>query len=385
MKRSVRLAILVVACAASASASELPQDPIAVRATTEDDTPLLEALTRALPAEGARLPLIAVATTSKPPKWVPSALLTRGAVPYTGVPGSLRAERPCHVSILLGERVIQSRSLGEGDRDAVFVIPLEQITGFLTTVRLRVIEDGSEKPVRRSMVLLRIPWNPQLLGVKNGSCFKESLAPTAGCLVISGGPFATHVVPIEHGLCRGNVVRLASAAAIAGRVRIPGRKRVKCKVTFVPQDAAFAPPPLQDWRCLTTSIDGTFRMNSGVRGPQTLIAEAEGCGLAAIAVDNTDGPLEEVEIVVPQRSVPVQIVTERRGLASPRFEIRTRDRLPLFADIATRSTPRTLRLAAGEYSLAVRAVSDDREVKIPFTVEPGNAPKTVEIPMHLGE
>jgi hypothetical protein len=144
------LAALLLGCASPKPEAK----DVAVRAETPSGESLHEAVRRLEP--GAIAPLFVLVTEEVPPSRVPRHAVR--AFPQ-------RARVPSHVSLVLGERVLETqRATGAGD--VVFRIEPEAILSAMPTVRVRLVarpEDVAARgPALASAVQWDGPWRSEL-------------------------------------------------------------------------------------------------------------------------------------------------------------------------------------------------------------------------------
>jgi len=333
-----------------------------VRAETPSGESLHEAVRRLEP--GVVAPLSVLVTEEAPPSRVP-----RHAVRAFPV----RARVPSHVSLVLGERVLETRR-ATGAADVVFRIEPEAILSAMPTVRVRLVarpEDVAARgPDLASAVRWDGPWRSELLQVRDGSCEVRRAAPGEGCIVVSG-PYAlaTKRIDVEGTSDIDVEIPLVLPAEVSGRVEVEPMTDPSCHVYAVPLDLGFPPPPLGFAVRTPTDADGKFDFGSGPRGRLVLIAKKPGYGIAWAEVDNTKGPVKDV--VIPLRKgVHVALKTDREGLDAPWVQIDTEDGVPLFARLLVferKRIPSSLTLAEGRYVLRHRTFGGEWRAR-PLTV-----------------
>ena len=347
---------------------------ISVRAETPAGEPLEEAVKRIEP--NVRAPIGVVLTAEKPPPRVP-----RHAI--RGFPlKSLQAPLPCYVSLLLGERVFETRTVDTAT-DVVFKVEPEEILRALPTVRVRFVarpEDvAAVGSVLASAATWDGPWQSSLLDVRSGSCEIPRAPPGEGLLVVSG-PYALAMMRIDvKGTSEIDLeLPLVRPAAVSGRAEVPPMTDPSCDVYALPLDGGFPPPPLGFAPRCPVDDNGNFNFSSGPRGRQVVLAKKPGYGIGWAEVDNTNGPVKDV--VIPLRpGVEVRLKTGLTGLSAPHVQIETEDGIPLFARLLVfeKHPPPVLTLAEGHYVLRHRVCNGPWHAR-PLTV--AKEPVVVWIP-----
>lgn len=353
----IALAALLLGCA-----SAKPQaTEVAVRAETPLGEPLHDAVRRLEP--GVIAPLGVVVSTEPPPPRVPRHAIR--AFP-------LRARVPAQVSLVLGERVLETRA-ATGEGDVVFKVDPREILRALPTVRVRLAarpEDvAATGPVLVSAARWDAPYGSRLLDARGGSCEIRQAVPGEGLLVVSG-PYAlaTKRIDVEGTSDIDVEIPLVRPAAVSGCVAVPPMTDPSCDVYAVPLDLGLPPPPLGFAARTPTDADGKFDFGSGPRGRQVILARKRGFGIGWAEVDNTRGPVPDVRIAL-RPGVQVTLKTAHEGLDAPYVQVDSEDGVPLFARLLVFERRRApeLWLAEGRYVLRHRTFAGEWHAR-PLTV-----------------
>jgi hypothetical protein len=189
-----------------------------------------------------------------------------------------------------------------------------------------------------------------LIAIRDSVSEVPYVPPGDGVFTYSGGLYAAQMVRIEipQGGLKEAVLRLDLATPVTGRVEIPRGQKVACHLLVLPLNANLPAPPAWPAPRVPVARDGGFVLGAGPRGPQALIAVADGYALSVVTADNTSGPVHGASIPLV-RGVTVQLTTDHRGLQTPFVQVETEASVPLYA--SSLAEPRTLRLAAGKYRI----------------------------------
>jgi hypothetical protein len=347
-------------------------------------TPEGEPLARALAAQGLReffdLGLFAVATI-RPPEALPQ---TSGRGDWRFGAGvwrpsyrgpddgtlQLRAPLPLYASAVLRHVVLASKLVAAGETAVAFTIPVEHVLGVLGSLRLRLLDAESGRPLAGAKIGVDDSSTVSMTHseLRGGTFERTGLRPGLLDLRVSADGYASfeRLVRIPSGgrLDLGDV-RMSRPATLRGAVVDAEGRPARCDLHCEALDVHESGLPLRDGVGMLTDERGRFASDKLRRG-RYLLRASDKDGAVAIALADTSSGAAEVKLVL-RPGVRIELdnrLGPERGLVATVLDAGL---LPVASTSLWGGHSRTLTLPAGRYELQLWDDNPRLVRQIPFT------------------
>ena len=271
---------------------------------------------------------------------------------------------PLYASAVIRSQVVDTQALGSDVKELKFVVPFDVISGLRTTVKFRMEDLETSRPIENASVFWR-----DVLGVEavtgarrfpGGLVVLKNQLVGMKMLIVHAHGYEKYgrVVraPFGEELDLGTV-RLHKAIQLEGRVVDHQGRGLNTAVLLVRNLTRMREDePLENHTRFGTRDDGTFVLHRLGSGPHLIIAEAKGLGRRGLILDPKVQAGKAVEIRMGS-GIAVSVVSDL-AWDRPRMLKVELDGVPVFGDYVGPGKTRELTLSPGTY--VFRVVSPGR-------------------------
>jgi hypothetical protein len=295
---------------------------------------------------------------------------------------------PIHVSLVARQFVIETKRIDSSVDSVIFTVAPERLAAILCELAVSVVDAASGRAVEGARAMLRTAQSSKM-GTQSGSdglIRFERLAPGRYSVTILASGYAreTRLFDLEPGRrSEPETIALTVPSAIRGRIVDADGHPVQAQPSLRPY---FEGDPVRSLAhtlgtTLRADADGRFAADSYPPGRYLLIFGSEyrhppasnepEWTLAPYLVDTTSGAREDLEIVLV-RGAELTLKPTSKDLVGAKFLISTSGGLPYRQSQFYDASPRTLRIAPGDYELALSRESTEIR-RIPIRVDTGGS------------
>lgn len=311
----------------------------------------------------------------------------RGSLRHVGrpfPPGCIGAVQPqatgtLYLSLCAERNLLATTSIDAAATEAVFTLQPEAVMSRFGSVRLRVVDAASGKPLDDFMLGVDVTgyMTAALPRGEDGSVTVGTIAAGRHLLRL-GAPDREHLdLPFA---CRGGettdlgTLALRPAAALTIRVTSAGGSPVPATAEAHRIDPAIGPGQRRHWNEARTDAHGVLRLGNLSPGRYLVLAWSQDGGWARTEVEMAAGASVEAGLRLA-KATTVSLVPPKEGLFDVVMTLTDASGLPLVVRATHRLAPQELRLPPGDYRVALEGRGANR--MWPLSV--GDDPMRLEI------